>query len=99
MPDSRPINVCREHSEVSEIKGRISLLLVVLTTMLGLTGYNIYCTQQIQVTVAREITKLGGQISSTNVRARASDDLIHENRVILNDHEQRIRYLESRRKD
>jgi hypothetical protein len=96
MPDSSPINVCSEHSEVSAIKGRMSLLLIVLTTMLGLVGYNIHTTQQIQVRVAEQVATLGGQISSANARAHAVEDVVQENRGMIKGLDQRVRYIENR---
>jgi hypothetical protein len=93
----RRTNTCSEHQEVTAIRSKLNLLLLVFLTLLGLIGYNIDATQKIEVRITEQITKLGGQISSTNVRARAVENVIDEAIKRIDDHEQRLRYLENRR--
>lgn len=89
-------NTCTQHGEIASIRGKLNLLLLVFGALISLVAYNIHSTQQIQVFVAEQIAKIEGQINAVNVRAKSADDVVHDNRVIIQDHETRLRYLENR---
>lgn len=87
---------CSEHGEVASIAGKLNVIAGLFATLLGLVGYNIHTTQQIQVRVAEQVATLSGQISSANARAHAVEDVVQENRGMIKDLDKRVRYIENR---
>jgi hypothetical protein len=93
----RRASTCSEHSEVAAVKGKLSLLLLLLVSLLGLIGYNIHSTMQIQVRVESQVAKIGGQITAASLRTQATERVLGDHSLRLEDHEQRLRILERRR--
>lgn len=93
--NERRSHTCSEHGEVASIAGKLNVIAGLFVTLLGLVGYNIHTTQQIQVRVAEQVAILGGKISSANARAHAVQAAVQENRGMIKDLDQRVRYIEN----
>ncbi len=91
---------CTDHTSmtdrVASISGKLSLMVALFLGIMGLIGYNIHATQQIEVRVAQEIAKIGGQLAGCSLRLKHLEAAVAGNGLRIDDHEQRLRSIERR---
>lgn len=91
---------CNDHNnmiiDVAGVRSLMRWLIVLLPLLLTLVGYNIHATQQMAVGIAKQVSRVGGQLSTASVRIKNIERGIVANSQRLDDHEQRIRDLEQR---